>query len=142
MVDLTLDDATTRALERNLDIAVERLNPQTFDFSIAALDATYRPTFTSNAGVRSQSQFPRSQTAGARHARDRDVHRQFRRGAELSSGAAAASRSRSTTTVREQSDLFATRNPVLNTNLNAVYIQPILRGFRIDGTRRSFRSRS
>ena len=26
-VDLTLDEATTRALERNLDIAVERLNP-------------------------------------------------------------------------------------------------------------------
>ena len=30
---------TRGALERNLDIAVERLNPQTFDFSLAALDA-------------------------------------------------------------------------------------------------------
>src|SRR5258705_13316256 len=30
MVNLTLDEATARALERNLDIAVERLNPQTF----------------------------------------------------------------------------------------------------------------
>src|SRR5262245_12426283 len=36
-VELTLDEATARALDRNLDIAVERLNPQTFDFSIAAL---------------------------------------------------------------------------------------------------------
>src|SRR5262245_43202334 len=30
-VELTMDEATARALERNLDIAVERLNPQTFD---------------------------------------------------------------------------------------------------------------
>src|SRR5688572_5575335 len=48
VVELALDDAVARALDRNLDIAVERLNPQTFDFAIAALDANYRPTFTSN----------------------------------------------------------------------------------------------
>src|SRR5688500_5030670 len=64
-VELTLDTAVERALERNLDISVERLNPQTFDFSIAALESNYRPTVTSNFGLRSQSQFPRSQTAGA-----------------------------------------------------------------------------
>src|SRR5688500_961009 len=68
VVELSLDAATERALERNLDIAVERLNPQTFDFSLAALDANYRPTFTSNFGVRSQSTFTRSTTAGATNA--------------------------------------------------------------------------
>ena len=36
---------------------------------------------------------------------------------------------------QEQSDLFATRNPALNTNLTAAYVQPLLRNFRIDGTR-------
>src|SRR6185295_7008965 len=30
---LALDDAIKLALERNLDIAVQRLNPQTFDYS-------------------------------------------------------------------------------------------------------------
>ena len=40
-VELTLDNAVERALDRNLDLAVERLNPQTYDFSLAALDATY-----------------------------------------------------------------------------------------------------
>ena len=34
-----------------------------------------------------------------------------------------------------QSDAFATRNPVLNTNFNAAFVQPLMRGFRIDGTR-------
>ncbi|HKH72542.1 MAG TPA: TolC family protein, partial [Vicinamibacterales bacterium] len=36
---------------------------------------------------------------------------------------------------QEQSDLFATRNPAINSNLNLVYVQPVLRNFRIDGTR-------
>src|SRR5262245_59582174 len=34
-MSLTLDDAIKLALDRNLDIAVQRLNPQTFDYSIA-----------------------------------------------------------------------------------------------------------
>ena len=36
---LTLDEAIKLALDRNLDIAVQRLNPQTFDFSLAGLRA-------------------------------------------------------------------------------------------------------
>ena len=134
MVDLALEDATARALERNLDIAVERLNPQTFDFSIAALDANYRPTFTSNVGVRSQSQFPRSQTAGA----DMLVTETFTGNSGIAQNVKWGGGSFAFTfnnNRQKQSDLFATRNPVLNTNLNAVYIQPLLRGFRIDGTR-------
>ena len=133
-VDLALEDATARALERNLDIAVERLNPQTFDFSIAALDANYRPTFTSNVGVRSQSQFPRSQTAGA----DMLVTETFTGNSGIAQNVKWGGGSFAFTfnnNRQKQSDLFATRNPVLNTNLNAVYIQPLLRGFRIDGTR-------
>ena len=46
-VELTLDEATARALERNLDIAVERLNPQLEEFSLARLRGAYRPTATS-----------------------------------------------------------------------------------------------
>src|SRR4051812_29338925 len=46
-VQMTLDDAIKLALDRNLDIAVQRLNPQTFDYLIANLQATYRPTLTS-----------------------------------------------------------------------------------------------
>src|SRR4029079_2527271 len=49
-LSLRLDDAIRLALERNLDIAVQRLNPQTFDYSIAALQAVYKPTLTSRIG--------------------------------------------------------------------------------------------
>ena len=44
---LSVDEAIKLALDKNLDIAVQRLNPQTFDFSIAGLQAIYRPTLTS-----------------------------------------------------------------------------------------------
>jgi outer membrane protein TolC len=140
VVELTLDDATQRALERNLDIAVERLNPQTFDFSLAALDANYRPTLNSNFGLRSQSQFQRSQTAGAANnlgllttdtlTNNYGVSQNMKWGG--GSFAVAFNNSR-----REQSDLFATRNPSLDANLTATYVQPLLRNFRIDGTRAS-----
>src|SRR5713226_5862364 len=44
MRSLTLDDAVKLALERNLDIAVQRSNPEAFDLELASLKATYLPT--------------------------------------------------------------------------------------------------
>jgi outer membrane protein TolC len=137
-VELTLDEAVKRALERNLDIAVERLNPQTFDWTLASLARTYQPTLNSNFGVRSQSQFPRSQTAGA----DMLVTETFTANNGVTqnvkwgggSFAVAFNNNR-----QEQSDAFATRNPAINANLTAVYVQPLLRNFRIDGTRAQLR---
>jgi outer membrane protein TolC len=134
VVELTLDDSTQRALERNLDIAVERLNPQTFDFSLAALDANYKPTLTSNFSTRSQTAFSRSQTAGGdvlvtdTITNNYGISQNMRWGG--GSFAAAFNNNR-----QAQSDAFATRNPALNTSLTAAYAQPLLRNFRIDGTR-------
>lgn len=134
VVELTLDAATERALERNLDIAVERLNPQTFDFSLAALDASYRPTLASNFSLRSQTAFARSQTAGGdvlvtdTLTNNYGVSQNFRWGG--GSFAVAFNNNR-----QAQSDAFAIRNPALNANLSAAFVQPLLRNFRIDGTR-------
>jgi outer membrane protein TolC len=133
-VELTLDSAVERALDRNLDLAVERLNPQTFDFSLAALDATYRPNFVSNFGLRSQTAFTRSQTAGGdiltteTLTGNNGVTQNIKWGG--GSYAVAFNNNR-----QEQSDLFATRNPVLNTSLTAAFSQPLLRNFRTDATR-------
>ncbi len=134
VVELTLDAATERALERNLDIAVERLNPQTFDFSLAALDANYRPTLTSNFSMRSQTAFSRSQTAGGDVLVTETLTNNYGLSQNMKWGggsfAVAFNNNR-----QEQSDAFATRNPALNANLSAAYVQPLLRNFRIDGTR-------
>jgi outer membrane protein len=137
-VELTLDDAVKRALERNLDIAVERLNPQAFDFSIAALNANFRPTLTSNFGLRNQSAFERTTTAGSSSANGLTTTETLTgnygvtQNVKWGGGSFAVAWNNNRI---EQSILTATRNPTLNSTLTAVYVQPLLRNFRIDGTR-------
>jgi outer membrane protein len=134
VLNLKIDDAAQRALERNLDIAVERLNPQTFDLSIAGLEANYRPTFTSTVGYRNANQFTTSQTAGAdilntlSFTGNTGLSQNFKWGG----GSAALTFNNSRV---ENSNRFATRNPTLNSNFNLSLVQPLLRGFRTDSTR-------
>jgi outer membrane protein len=133
-VPLTLDEAVARSLERNLDIAVERLNPRTFDFSIAALSANYRPPYNSTVASRSVTTFTSTQTAGG----DILVTDTFTGNTGISQnipwGGGSMTVGFNNNRI-ENSNLFATRNPTLNTTLNAAYIQPLMRGFRTDGTR-------
>jgi outer membrane protein TolC len=137
-VELTLDDAVKRALDRNLDIAVERLNPQGFDFSIAALNASYRPTFTSNLGMRNQSAFERTTTAGSSSANGLTTTETLTGNYGLTQnvkwGGGSLAIGWNNNRI-ENSILTATRNPTLNSNLSLAYVQPLLRNFRIDGTR-------
>ena len=133
-VELTLDNAVERALDRNLDLAVERLSPQTYDFSLAALDATFHPNLVSTFGLRSQTSFTRSQTAGGdilstdTLTGNNGVQQNLKWGG--GSYAIGFNNNR-----QEQSDLFATRNPVLNSSLTAAISQPLLRNFRTDAVR-------
>jgi outer membrane protein TolC len=131
--ELTLDAAVERALERNLDISVERLNPQTFDFALAGLEANYRPNFTSNFGTRSATQLARSQTQGGDTVTDTLTGNVgFAQAMKFGGGSYAVAFNNNRLA---QSDAFALRNPTLNTNLTASYVQPLLRNFRIDGNR-------
>jgi hypothetical protein len=62
--ELRMSDVVQLALEKNLDIAVERLNPQAVDLQIAGLRNTYLPTVTSAIGQRDNTQLPRDQLQG------------------------------------------------------------------------------
>jgi len=64
VVSLTLDDAVKLALDRNLTIAVQRLNPPQFDPALASLRATYYPQFTSVFGTQSTGVPPTAGTLG------------------------------------------------------------------------------
>ena len=59
-VDMTLEQAIERALEKNLDLRAARLQPRTLDFQLQSIRASYTPTFTSsynysNAARRSEN---------------------------------------------------------------------------------------
>ncbi|HXH07294.1 MAG TPA: TolC family protein, partial [Vicinamibacterales bacterium] len=137
-VDLGIDAAVERALERNLDIAVERLNPRVFDLSLAALRATYRPAFTSQVGWRDATQFTRSQISGAPVLTTETLTANTGLTQALPWGGGSLSVTFNNSRLN-QSDQFAIRNPTLNTNLTATFVQPLLRGFLIDSTRAQLR---
>jgi outer membrane protein TolC len=136
-VPLTIDDAIKRALDRNLDISVQRLNPETFDYSIAALAAFYKPTLTSTVS-RNSSTTPSNNTISGAAAGtgiiaatnnfNGGVAQNFRWGGGALS--AALNNNKQSTT-----SLTALFNPQFNTNWSAQYTQPLLRNFKIDNTR-------
>jgi outer membrane protein len=137
-VDLTVDEAVARALERNLDIRVERLNPRLQDFTIAALEANYRPNLTSLFSNGSRVQFTTSQTAGADRLSSDTI--QYNGGIAQNLKWGGGSYTVGFTNRRvDSSNLFATRNPSYNSDLNFAYVQPLLRGFKIDNTRAQLR---
>ncbi len=136
-VALTLDDAVKLALERNLDIAVQRLNPATFDYSIANIQASYRPALTSQISHLSNTN-PSTQTISGAAAGtgieqgttnyNGGITQNIRWGG--GSFLAQLNNNKQTTT-----SLTALFNPAFNTNWAAQYTQPLLRNFRIDNTR-------
>jgi outer membrane protein TolC len=133
--NLSLDDAVKLALEHNLDIQVERLNPQTFDYSIAALESTYRPTFTTAFTNTSQVTLSNSQlTTSAASIDTGNVFWNSGIAQSLKWGGSSLAvgfNNRRT----DSSNEFATRNPSYNSSVNFAFVQPILRGFKTDGTR-------
>src|SRR6185295_7524496 len=62
IVRLTLDEAVKSALERNLDITVQRLNPEINDIAYASIASVYHPSLTSTVGPQGTAVLPTSQT--------------------------------------------------------------------------------
>ncbi len=137
-VELTLDDATARGLERNLDIAVERLNPQIQDFNLARIRAAYRPTASSTVGYRAFVQPPTNQLNGGTIVQnDTSTYNAGVAQALPWGGGDVAVNFNNSKQVT--SNIFANFNPTYNTSFNATLTQPLLRDFLIDGTRQQLR---
>jgi len=135
---LTLEDAVKRALDQNLDIAVQRINQQTYDVTLASLRSVYSPTLnsvvsTQTAKSASNSTISGAQTTGATISAGTV---QFNGGLQQQvpwkggSFSANLNNTRQTTT-----SLNALYNPSYTPTWSANYIQPLLRNFTIDATR-------
>ena len=137
MLSLALDDAIRLALDRNLDIAVQRLNPQTFDYSIANLRAFYNPSLTSTLTSQAATN-PSSQTiSGAPVGTGIDTTANNFNGGlaqniRWGGGSLLATLNNNRQTTTSTNQLF---NPQFNSNWSAQYTQPLLRNFKIDNNR-------
>ena len=138
MVELTLDEAVERALDRNLELAVERMNPTTFDLSLARLRAIYHPILTSQIGQQSRIQAPTSTLNGG-FAVDNDTTT-YNTGVSQSMpwyGGAYTFQFNNNKQVTNSSN--TNFNPAFNSNFLLAYTQPLLRGLTIDGNRQQLR---
>src|SRR5215471_20333409 len=63
-VQLTIEDAVKLALDRNLDISVQRLNPEISDLGVATARSVYFPSLTSTVLTQGQTQASSNSTFG------------------------------------------------------------------------------
>jgi len=138
-ISLTLDEAVNRALEHNLDIAVERLNPQTYDLALASVRAAYRPTVSSTIGQRAVVNPPTSQLNGGTSVTNDTTTYNSGLSQALPWGGAQTSFSFNNNRLGTN-NLFANYNPSYTTSFSANLTQPLLRGFSIDQTRQSLKT--
>ncbi|MEX2270939.1 MAG: TolC family protein [Vicinamibacterales bacterium] len=134
LAPITLEDAIARALERNIDIAVVRLNPRIRDWDLAAQRASFLPTVTGTVGP-----------SGNTRAATRDIDG----GAVITSdtltynaGMTQAMRKwggdltvNFTNSRQATSDERSIRNPTFSSQLQFRFTQPVLRDFKIDSVR-------
>jgi outer membrane protein len=132
--ELRLEEAVTLALEKNLDIQVAKLEPQSVDFLIAGVRNQFQPVLASTVGQRDLFQLPtRTINGGTRVSQATTTYN-----ASITQEVPrfGGNYSVSWTNQRQAStDALATRNPAYTTGLNLSYIQPILRGFKTDNIR-------
>jgi outer membrane protein TolC len=135
-VPLSADDAVKRALERNLDIQVQRLEPQLLDLQVAAIWSTYRPNLTSSFFSQSATNLPTSQLQALGGSQINNDTYQWNGGVAqaLRWGGGTVNFNFNNTRL-ETSNTAATRNPAFTSNIDFNYTQPLLRNFKIDQTR-------
>jgi outer membrane protein len=132
--EVRLEEAVALALEKNLDIQVARLEPQSVDFLVAGFRNTYLPVLSSTVGQREQYQLPtRTLTGGSRVNQgtltyNASIAQTFPKFGGNYNVAWSNSKVNS-------SDILANYNPLFTTGLLLSYTQPLLRGFKLDNTR-------
>jgi outer membrane protein len=137
-LDLTLDEAVALALEHNLEIAVERLNPQTFDLQIAGVRALYRPVLTSTVGQNNVTQLPTNQLVGTQAVQNDQTTFNVG-GTQLLPFGGGNVLLGFNNRRQDSTSSFNTFNPQFNSTFSALFVQPLLRNFRTDATRTSLR---
>ena len=131
---LSVDEAVALALEQNLNLQVQRLDPELQDLTIAQVKTAWTPLVSSTFSNRSSTSPVSSFFAGAENQLTNDNFGATVQASQLLPWGANYNVQWSNTRLRSNS-LFDSPNPSLQSAVGATYTQPLLRNFRIDGTR-------
>jgi len=135
-VTLSMDDAVAKALQLNIDLAVERLNPQLQDLSLATARGAYVPTVTGTLGTNSVTTVPANIFQGGDKVTSQTVNYNF-------AGTQAVRQTGGTVSVNwtnsylDSTNTANTINPKYDTTLRATFAQPLWRNRQIDNNRQS-----
>jgi outer membrane protein TolC len=132
--ELRLEEAVSLALEKNLDIQVAKLEPQSVDFLVAGVQNQFNPVFASTVGQRDLFQLPTRTINGGTRVNQATTTYNVSLAQDVKWFGGNYSLSWSNSRIAS-SDSLATRNPLYTTGVVATYQQPILRGFKIDNQR-------
>jgi outer membrane protein len=133
---LAIEEAVRMALENNLNIQVEKLNPQIQVLGIARANAAYAPTLLTGLSRRNSTAPPQDfvtsagtlVTTNSSFGSNAGLAQNVRWGGASYQVSFDGNRATSNQTT-------AIFNPSLGGNFNAVYTQPLLRNFKIDSIR-------
>jgi outer membrane protein len=131
---LSIDEAVKLALEQNLGLQIERLNPQLDDLNTAAVLSNYTPQFTVGAFGQSQDQPPSSFLSGGEEIISSDnlgVNTSLAKLFPWGTEAQVSFDSGRQSTNNE----FSSFQPLLSGNLDVFVSQPLLRNFKFDSVR-------
>lgn len=140
LVDLTVQDAVQRAMEKNIDIGVARITPRLTDFTIAGLEANYRVNLTSATSNNRRTDLPRLTTQGISEPTT-SMQQNWSAGIAQNLWWGGGNYTLNWTNRRSDSPASTNfRNPQLTSDLTGNITQPLMRGFKIDATRAALKT--
>jgi len=133
---LTVDEAVKLALEQNLGVQIQRIDPQVQDETVAQARAAWLPNVSSSFTKNSNNSPSTSSLSGSAASVTSGL---FSGGVGVNEllpwgGSYNASWGSSRTTTTDISSFF---NPILRSNVSANFTQPLLRNFSIDTARQN-----
>ncbi|MEO6213865.1 MAG: TolC family protein [Vicinamibacterales bacterium] len=134
-LQISSDDAVRMALENNLWIKGERFGPQIGTYGVAQARAQYAPSLFSTTTKRNSTSPPDFLTSGGLTTTTTSDRVQTNLGVQQNVPWGGGRYSVALDASRLATSSVSSFNPQLGSNLNASYVQPLLRNFRIDGFR-------
>lgn len=133
VLELTLDEAVRRTLENNVDIAVERYNPESSAVDIDELRGFYEPVLTSLVTTNSAARPGSNAFSGAQNI-DTDTWN-YNIGAFQNIPTGGDVRLDFVNRRTSTNSIFESFNPSFNSNFDLRLNQPFLRNFKTDARR-------
>jgi outer membrane protein TolC len=134
---LSLDEAVARALENNVDIAVERYNPELSAQDVVSAQGYYDPFLFANLSKTSTDTKGTNFFSGGDVVNTKTGVWNLGLGIPIQTGGEFSLAFNNNK--RDTNNAFTTFNPVYNSNLSISLTQPLLKGFKVDAPRNQLR---